>query len=309
MKTITAQELAAIEFPPRRWAVPALVTEGLTILAGRPKTGKSWLGLNLAVAVATGGVALGKIEVDQGEVLYLALEDGPRRVQERLIKIVPFGDLPNGLHIATAGDFPPLHKGGLPALEDWLKEHPEARLVIIDTLARVKPGKGRNQDSYEHDTAVIAALQKLSIDHGTAIVVLHHTRKTLAEDFLEEVSGTYGLTGAADCVAVLARKERGEMDGTLKLTGRDIEEQALALRFSPDLGHWELLGEVREFTRSKERTDIILILKEHGPLSPKEIAEILEKKPGAIRKLLWKMKNSQEIRQLDNEKYDLVVTA
>jgi hypothetical protein len=153
------------------------------------------------------------------------LEHGPRRIQERLAKVVPSGDLPDGLHIATAGDFPPLHKGGLEALEAWLKEHPAARLLVLDTLARVKPGKKQNQESYEQDTAVVAALQKLSIDHGAALVVIHHTRKCESDDFLEEVSGTYGLTGAADCVAVLARKARGEMDGTLRLTGRDIEER------------------------------------------------------------------------------------
>jgi hypothetical protein len=294
LKTITARELGSKEFPPRRWAVPDLITEGLTILAGRPKFGKSVLALNVAGAVATGGVALGKILVEQGESLYLALEDSERRLKERLEKIFSSCELPEGLHIVTAGNFPQLQDGGLEALGAWLSEHPQARLVIIDTLARVKPSRKRNQDAYEHDAAIIANLQAIAFKHSLAIIVVHHTTKAECDDFLMAVSGTFGLTGAADCVAVLARKGRGEMDATLKLTGRDIEEKELALRFSPDFFLWELLGDAKEFGRSKERQDILLILKENGPLYPRQVADIMgkndKKDKDKIKALLWKMK-------------------
>jgi hypothetical protein len=303
-KTITARELAKLEFAPRKWAVPDLITEGLTILAGRPKTGKSWLALNLGVAVAGGGVALGKYQVEKGEVLFLALEDGPRRLKERLAKIVPFGELPGGLIFATVGDFPPLHKGGVEALDSWLKEHPGARLVVIDTLARVKPARKGNQDAYDHDTAIVAGLQRLSIEHQVALVVIHHTRKNIGDDFLEEVSGTFGLTGSADCVAVLARKGRGQMDGVLKLTGRDIEEKELALKFDPHLGLWSLLGEANKYAMSQERQDILLTLRKNGPQTPTQIAEKLDKTPGAIRGLLLKMKEVGEVKPIAGNKYE-----
>lgn len=306
LRTITAKALAAKDFPPRRWAIPRLITEGLTILAGPPKVCKSWLALNMAVAVAGGGMVLGKIPVEQGEVLYLALEDSERRLKERLKKITPVGEPPEALSIATAGDFPPLDKGGLVALAEWLKKYPRAKLVIIDTLARVKPGRSRNQDSYSHDSAIISTLQKLSIDHQVALVVIHHTKKQEAEDFVAEVSGTFGLTGAADCVAVLSRKGRGQMDGSLKLTGRDIEEQELALKFDPNLGLWELLGEASQYARSQERQDILLILREKGPQTPAQLADMLGKKRGAIRQLLRKMKEAGEVKPISGNRYETV---
>ncbi|RJR33823.1 MAG: hypothetical protein C4567_16290 [Deltaproteobacteria bacterium] len=116
LNPITAKDLAAKTFAPPRWAIPDLFPEGLIILAGKPKAGKSWLALNVAVAVASGSVALGKIQVDRGGVLYLALEDSERRLQERLSKIITFDSFPEDLHFLTARDFPPLHKGGLEAL-------------------------------------------------------------------------------------------------------------------------------------------------------------------------------------------------
>lgn len=305
LKTITARELGGKKFPPRRWAVPGLITEGLTILAGRPKIGKSILALNVAGAVATGGVILGKIRVEQGECLYLALEDSERRLKERLKKMFPSGELPEGLHIVTAGNFPPLQDGGLVALDTWLSGHRQTRLVIVDTLARVKPSRKRNQDAYEHDAAIIASLQAIAFKYNLAIIVIHHDTKAVFDDFLMAVSGTFGLTGAADCVAVLARKGRGEMDATLKLTGRDIEEKELALRFSPNFFLWEILGDAKEFGRSKERRDILLILKENGLLYPREVAVIMgktdKKDKDKIKALLWKMKTDGELTAKDGK--------
>jgi hypothetical protein len=301
----TARDLAAKTFNPPRWAIPDLLPDGLTILAGKPKAGKSWLALNLAVAVATGGVALGKIQVEQGEALYLALEDSERRLKDRLERIIPFGELPDTLHFLTARDFPPLHKGGLDALDAWLQGHPQARLVIIDTLARVKPPRGRNQESYDHDTAIIATLQSIAIKHNLALVVVHHTKKLETDDFVEAVSGTFGLTGAADCIAVLIRKDRMTADAVIKITGRDIGDIEKALKFHPDLGSWEILGEAQEFASSTGRQDILLILKEAGPKTPAQLANILDRKPGTIRFLIMKMKESGQIIRNENGEYEL----
>jgi hypothetical protein len=302
---ITAKDLKGVEFPPRRWAVPDLITEGLTILAGRPKVGKSYLILNISAAIAAGGLALGKIEVEQGEVLYLGLEDSKRRLQERLKKIMPPDTLwPESLFLEAIGGLPKLNQGGLAILDAWLKKYPGVKLVVVDTLAKVKPGKGRHEDAYQHDAAIIGDLQKLAFEHGVALILVHHTNKRQTDDIVEEVSGTYGLTGAADCVAVLSRKARGQMDGSLKLTGRDQEDQDLALKFDPDLGLWDLIGETRKVMRSKEREAIMDILQRYGPLTYKEIAAHLEKNPNNINALLYKMKDAGEVRQ-SGDKYIL----
>jgi putative DNA primase/helicase len=291
LKTITAKDLAAKTFSPPRWAIPDLLPEGVIILAGKPKTGKSWLALNVAVAVATGGKALGKIQVEQGEVLYLAMEDSERRLQARLEKIV-FDSPPENLHFLTARDFPPLRKGGLEALDTWLTNKPEARLVIIDTLGRVKPPRGRKTDSYEHDTAIIAVLQTIAHNHNLALIVVHHTKKVETDDFVENVSGTFALTGAADCIAVLMRKDRKAADAVLKITGRDVPDTEKALKFHSDMGSWEILGEAQEYAVTQERQEILSVLRERGPKTPAQLANIIEKSRGSVKMILSRMKDS-----------------
>lgn len=295
LKTFTARELGTKEFPPQRWAIPDLIPEGLTILGGRPKIGKSWFALNLAVAGATGGMALAKIQVEQGEVLYLALEDTPRRLKERLAIIIPFGDLPDTLHFHTAINFPQTFKEALDALSSWLEAHPQASIVVIDTLARIKPAKGRNADSYDHDSQVMAALQKLSALHRIALIVVAHTKKASEDDFLSNVLGSSGLTGVADCIVELTRKARGQLDGTLNLTGRDIEETSLGLKFHPEEGAWELMGPADEYEKSQQRLAIIKTIRENGPMTPKEIAEAMGENHPKIKSLLWKMRKEEEL--------------
>jgi len=136
---ITDLDLWHKAFPAVRWAVPGLIPEGVAILAGSPKIGKSWLALGVAVAVATGGIALGRIPVEPGEVLYLALEDTQRRLQKRLQRVLPAdcGQPSGRLHFVT--EWPRLHAGGVERFERWLTDHPETRLVIIDTLEKVRP--------------------------------------------------------------------------------------------------------------------------------------------------------------------------
>ncbi|HXI16040.1 MAG TPA: AAA family ATPase, partial [Chloroflexota bacterium] len=134
---IDAVTLMAQEFPEPRYAVPGLLPEGVGLLAGKPKLGKSFLALSLAIAVATGTPALGKIEVEAGDVLYLALEDGRRRLQRRLVDML--GDQPPPPRLTFATKWPVLDDGGLERMESWLQGHPETRLIIVDTFPRVKP--------------------------------------------------------------------------------------------------------------------------------------------------------------------------
>lgn len=302
-ETFTASALMSRTFPEPRWVVPGYLPEGLTLLAGRPKMGKSWLGFGLALAVASGGAAFGKVRVEPGEALYLALEDTPKRLQSRLGMMLHGEPAPDGLHLACA--WPRLNEGGLQHLEAWLDEHQEARLLIVDTLQKLRPPHDGSRGLYEQDYAALAGLKALADRHGVAVLVVHHLRKGSSEDPLEEVSGTTGLTGAADTVWVL-RRDRGRMDATLFITGRDTEEQETALQFDASLGLWCLLGSAEEYRLSRERQAVLDVLREAGePLGPKAIAEALGKKEANIRFLLTKLVQEGAVRRVGYGQYTI----
>lgn len=291
---MSAAELYLREFAAPKEAVVGLLPEGLTVLAGRPKLGKSWLALNLASYVALGMPALGKFQVSKGTTLYYALEDNPRRLQRRLHTIFPEGGVPEGLGLSVS--LPRLDAGGIEALDRDLDGRPGCRLAIIDTLARIRPPKKRNEDSYQADADFGAQLQKLAFERSLALVIVHHLRKAESEDVFERVSGTTGLTGSADAILVLER-QRGTSDAVLHVTGRDIEEAEYALRFDSDVGSWNCVGSAQEVRLTRERQDVIELLRRAPlPMTPKEVAEALGKPAGPMRALLWKMSKDGHVR-------------
>jgi len=289
----TAPELLATEFPPARWAVPGIVAEGVTVLAGAPKVGKSWLGLGLAVAVATGGRALGKAEVEAGDVLYLGLEDTARRLQARLRKVLGRSPAPGRLTVAN--ECPPLGAGGQERITTWLEGHPEARLIVIDVFARIRGQATPRASAYESDYAPMAAIKLIADSYGIGILVLHHTRKAAAEDFLDTVSGTQGVAGAADAILVLARV-RGHADAVLSVTGRDIEEAEYALSFAADLGAWQLLdGPAEDYTLGDTRARILGYLREVGGATPKQVAEALGLEHATAKQTCYRMSRDNQL--------------
>lgn len=305
IKVWNAGELMSATFRPPRWAVPELIPEGLIILAGRPKLGKSWLALGLVVDVTAGRAALRSIKTTPGEALYLALEDGPRRIQERLHLVLGETPVPAGLHVAT--DWPRTDEGGLDLLEEWLVSHPEARLVVIDTFKRVRAKEKGSQRLYDLDYDALEPLAKLAITHRVAIIVVFHTRKGESSDPLEMVSGTLGLSGAADAVMVL-RRERGQADAALFVTGRDVEERDLALRWErDDTFGWALLGNAEDFRLSRERKQLLEAIETMPGMTPAEIADSIGKPRGSARRLLFSMARDGEVRTRDGRYYPNVL--
>jgi hypothetical protein len=283
----SAADLIAREFPEPKFAVEGLIAEGAVLLVGKPKLGKSWLALAMAIAVASGGRVLGSFPVIQGDVLHLALEDGPRRLQKRLKALLKDGMAPPRLSLAT--EWPRLNTGGLEALKDWLKAHPEARLIVVDTLKKIRPPERANTRLYDGDYDCLEPMASMARQYGVTILIVHHARKMAAEDAFDTVSGSTGLTGAADGSLVLMRA-RGQADAILHATGRDFEEREIALRWDSQIFTWKALGEAAEFRLSKERQEVIdLLRKSSEPLTPKAIAESLGKKRSTLRKLLGEM--------------------
>jgi hypothetical protein len=226
-------------FPPLAYVVPGLIPEGLSLLVGAPKIGKSWLSLAIALAAAAGGYVLGRLDVGEPRpVLLLALEDGHRRLQDRIRQLIPDEPIPPELHYLTR-----IQPGfAVATIEAWLEtiEHPEP-LVILDTVGKIMPPAVNGETAYGRDYRVASRLKEIcDARPGMALTGLHHDRKASSDDFVETVSGTNGLADAADTIVVMSRP-RNETQGLLKVTGRDVLEGEYAV--TVDGGAWSLMGD------------------------------------------------------------------
>lgn len=283
----TAADLMVQEFPEPKWAVDGLIPEGLTLLVGSPKLGKSWMCLGLGVAVATGGRALGKIKVDQGEVLYAALEDSPRRLQDRLSKVLAGASAPAALHMTTGL---PKMPDAVDLLDEWASRHPGARLIVVDVLRKIRPATDARANMYEGDYDVAGQLKALADKHKIAVVAVHHTRKATDEgDVFNEASGSTGLTGAADAI-LIAKKARNTSEAVLHITGRDVREDSHALTWDGETCMWRLLDEpvfiVEQSATRRRITEHLATMQGDRPAS---IAKALGLTGANVRVMLRKM--------------------
>lgn len=295
IKTISASALKRKNFPPLHYAIDGYLTEGVTLLGGKPKIGKSYMALDFAMAVASGGLALGAVECQQGAVLYCALEDNHRRLQRRMQQLYGIEETwPRDLHFATFA--PRLDEGLLDELRNWIEDN-QAKLIIIDTFAGVRP-QGRGE-GYDADYAALSPLQVMAGELGVAILVIHHLRKMQGDDPFDTISGTTGLTGAVDAAFVL---QRGQQWVTLYGRGREIEEMEKALEF--DGGSWIVLGDASDVRRSEEREAILAVLSDaSSPIGPKDIADALGKPKNNVKQLLFKMHKDGEIKKRGRGQY------
>ena len=300
---ITGAELAAKEFPEIKWTVDGIVPEGAALLAGKPKMGKSWLALNMGVAVASGGKALGGLECEQGAVLYLALEDNQRRLKKRQDKILDGGKAPKKLHFAT--QWRRIDGGGLDDIGQWIASHDDARLVIVDTLEKIRPRR-RGSDVYAEDYATIGQLKALADEHSISVVIVTHLRKASADDPLDEISGSTGITGAADAIMILKRDRLQGGCASLYVTGRDIENEAdLAVKFDESLGMWAIQGEGDEYRMTPERREVIELIKRNGPAKIAQLSEAMGKEHHTTRSLVARMVKADQLQQVRGWRYDL----
>lgn len=235
LKTFTMAELYEEVFESRPSIIEGLLTVGTYILAGAPKLGKSFLVMQFAWHISTGTPIWG-MEVTQSHVLYLALEDDKRRLQTRMYRM--FGEEPTDkLHLTVYSRS--IGGGLIQQIEHFIEEHRGTRLVIVDTLQKVRDAN-REQYSYAGDYAEIAELKKLSDKHSLCIILVHHTRKQQAEDGFDMISGTTGLMGAADGAFLLRKERRTANTASLEVSGRDQQDQKLYLKRNEESLCWEL---------------------------------------------------------------------
>jgi len=233
-----ATELMQKKLRPMEYPITDILPEGLGIVAGAPKVGKSWLTLQAAIAIATGTTLLGKQADKPRPVLYYGLEDGERRFQKRIAALTePGTDLSL---LAFHYESPAIGEGLEDDIAAFMDQNGEDSVVFIDVLAKIRPpAKGRGS-AYDEDYGVIGPLQTLSKNHpGSSLVIVTHDRKMGSDDFLTTVTGTRGVTGAADWVWVV-RRPRLEDIGNIYITGRDIERDAMITASFG--GAWSLVG-------------------------------------------------------------------
>lgn len=302
---IDAETLVAKTFEPIRWVVPGVIVEGSTLLGARPKRGKSWLMLGCAVAVASGGVALGAT-CEQGDVLGLFLEDNQRRLNARLMQLLAGAPAPKRLRLFTLEDnFPRLNEGGLAFIEAWVESVERPRLVVVDVLTKVRPLGDKNRTLYENDYDALKGLTELALRRRIAIVAVHHCRKTPAdEDPFDELSGTTGLTGAANTTLVLKRGE-GKAD-LLYGRGHDVPEFEKALSFDPTRGLWTVLGDAADYCGNEIEAKIRSALEDAAaPLSVREIAAATGGDYQSIKQRLYRMSAASTVRKVGRGVYEV----
>ena len=276
----TMADLIGKEFKPIQWTIPSFLPEGLTILSGPPKIGKSWLVMDLGIAVSSGGHALGHFKAEQGAVLLLSLEDNERRLQSRLsirLKNDPGVNL-SSFHALTSWER--LDNGGLEALDAWLQENPTCKLVVIDTIQKIKAKPtNKNGNAYENDYEAYGALQRLALERQCCILLIHHNRKSASrneDDPLEAISGSIGITGAMDTIMMLTRP-RGGTGATLTITGRDIADAKYGLTFDPVLCGWSISASAAEaaLQEGSNTSQIMEVMKEN-PGQMMTVQEVFE---------------------------------
>lgn len=284
----SARELIMKKFKPIRWAIKNILPEGLYLLAAPPKIGKSWLALQIALAVGGGGKVLGQ-RAEQGGVLFLALEDSDRRLQSRLNKLGATDCCtPEELsQVFFETTWPRVDQGGINKLDDWLKNHPITRYVVIDVLERFRARRSAKDNAYSVDYDAITSLKPLCDKYHVTILIVHHTRKAQADDPLDMVSGTQGLSGGADGVLILKRPRGGD-EGELHIMSRDLEQEgAYVVKFERESCHWQMLGEANVISRSSTRREILGVLERAGKaLGPAEIATLTGRTKQSVFKLL-----------------------
>lgn len=234
LQTVSMTELYDTLYPPRTPVVDGFLYGGTYLFVGAPKVGKSFFMGQLAYHIAM-GIPLWDYPVRKGTVLYLALEDDYARLQRRLSQMFGIESADN-LYFATQAKT--LKEGLDGELEEFVKQHTDARLIIIDTLQKVREVGGETF-SYSNDYEIVTNLKAFSDKYGICLLVVHHTRKMESSDSFDMISGTNGLLGAADGEFIMQKKKRTDNTAVLDIVGRDQPDQELTIEFDRERCIWK----------------------------------------------------------------------
>jgi hypothetical protein len=292
----TAQELAAAEFSEPKWAVPGIVPVGFTFLAGRPKVGKSWLALQIAHAVGTGGQVMG-VKVEKGNVFYLALEDNARRLKKRAeLQHIPL----NEASITFETNWKQLSQGGFADLTTELMMR-DYRLIVIDTVSRALGGADQMDPS--EMTLILGGLQQEALKRDIGILGVDHHRKGNGQDSdpIDDIWNSTAKAAVADGAIGLYRERGKRGEALLKMRGRDMEDKELALKWDVELCCWQSLGDasqVREETNSGKVYQALIALVDEGKLpTTDQVTKFTELNGGYVSRLLGELADNSKVKK------------
>lgn len=239
LKTINADELLKIDFPPLAFAINEILPQGIFILAGSGKIGKSWLSLDMCLTVASGS-SLWEYSAEKGDVLYLALEDNYRRLQTRLTRIKETKNSIKNLHLATASQG--ICDGLIEQIKAFINANPNTKLVVIDTLEKIRNSMEFSSSMYQTDYKDMTKLREVTDSSNVTLLLIHHSRKMYDPDPLNTLTGSTGLVGSVDGVWVLEKETRVEDRAKLTVVNRDTQEYCFNLTFEKENCKWLFLG-------------------------------------------------------------------
>lgn len=275
IKSISAKDLLSMNLKKPYIVVENMLYQGFTILAGPPKIGKSWLCLDLCISVCTGQPFL-EFKTYKNDCLYLALEDSYNRLQDRLKKVLHTQNIPENFHLAINCE--PLNEGLIEELENYLKKFPKIKLIIVDTLQKVRGTQGRTESAYSHDYKEISKLKKFADEHELCVLAIHHLRKMKDKsDPFNQISGSTGLTGSADTEIVLAKSNYQDSQALISITGRDVMENEKLLTFDIVSFKWGVVGDASNWENMMEQLEY-----ERNPIII-TIKKLLEENPEGIK--------------------------
>ncbi len=299
---ITAAELYHKHFDPLIWTVENIIPESTCLLAGKPKSRKSWFALGIACACVLGGKALGRLNVRAGRVLYLDLESNQRRAKSRLFSIVgSHMERMDKLHIFTKwerGD------AAMQMLEGWMDAHPDTTLIVIDVLADFRRPIEKHEQPYAYDRDTVGPLTEFADRHRISILLIHHTRKAKADDVFDEISGSTGLISAVGTALILGRAPSGASDMVLDLRGRDlINDEPLALEWDDYTCQHIITGGAVDAKLTAERRAVLKIFADDQEWSPKEVAAELQKPVNNVQQMIKLLLSEGMLERTGRGKY------
>lgn len=251
--SIAASDLQTAKIDPPEWLIPDVLPQGLAILCASSKVGKSWMAMQMCLAISRGKEFLDYAS-NQAGCLYLALEDGIFRLKDRLNKVLDGGKAPSNFYLSIKANG--LDGGLIKQLDEEFEEHPDIKLIIIDTLQKVRGSAKKDEIAYATDYRELGALKEYADNKRICIFLIHHLRKMADEnDVFNMISGSNGIMGVCDTIFIIYKKKRQDENAVLFMTGRDIRQQDVVVHFDETKYQWEMVGTAEEEERKRKKRE------------------------------------------------------